>query len=248
MLTSEREFVRPSDMTVLPNGRIVVRDDLGLQIFDEEGVFIKQIHLQGHKLLNGVCYAIKCDSNGFLITIHTNPKGEYNCITEPGETDILIIDIERSVVLEKVELVQILKDKKRSKCRFLECTGDMIYVVDLGLNQIYVINRLTSKVRQIGQPGSGPGQFQDAAGVAVDSAGNVIVSDAGNNRLQVFDRRRNFLGFISLNGQIARPSGIYLDRISKHLYILNLKSNSLTKVSFTHPNEYQLAAQMCTEV
>jgi DNA-binding beta-propeller fold protein YncE len=59
----------------------------------------------------------------------------------------------------------------------------------------------------------------------------MIVVDAGNNRLQVFDNRRTFLGFVRFNSKIARPSGIYLDKEAKFLYVLNLKSNSLVKVA-----------------
>merc|ERR1711974_231191 len=147
-----------------------------------------------------------------------------------GETDILIIDIGENVILEKIELVDVISDPKKSKCRFLECDGEQIYVVDLGNNQVYVVNREKTNVKKFGRTGFGPGQFRDAAGIAVDSVGNMIVVDAGNNRLQVFDKQRTFLGFVSFSSKIARPSGIYLDKEAKFLYVSNLKSNSLVKV------------------
>lgn len=39
---------------------------------------------------------------------------------------------------------------------------------------------------QWGGYGSGPGQFIDPSGVAVDAGGNVYVADFGNNRIQKF--------------------------------------------------------------
>jgi len=231
VLESEREFFNASDMVTLPNGNLVVRDDLGLQLFDCDGLFINAISLFGVEKLNGVCYGIKCDKEGNLVTINTNPNGEWDCITRQGETDVLVIDVAKNMIVEKIELSQIITEPLKSKCRFLECDGDKIYTVDLGLNQVYVINRPDASVKKIGRTGFGPGQFRDAAGIAVDSAGNIVVSDAGNNRLQVFDSNRNFIGFVKLDYQISRPSGIYLDKHGKFLYILNLKGNSLVKLA-----------------
>jgi sugar lactone lactonase YvrE len=44
-----------------------------------------------------------------------------------------------------------------------------------------------------GKDGSGNGQFVNAAGIAVDDAGNVYVADTDNNRVQVFSASGKFL-------------------------------------------------------
>jgi hypothetical protein len=42
-------------------------------------------------------------------------------------------------------------------------------------------------LRTIGSRGSGNGQFESPRDVAVDFNGRIIVTDAGNNRLQFFN-------------------------------------------------------------
>ena len=44
-----------------------------------------------------------------------------------------------------------------------------------------------------GTAGNGPGQFNQPVGIAIDSAGNVLVADAGNTRIQKFDANGIYL-------------------------------------------------------
>jgi len=222
-----KRWSKPSDMATLPDGRLVVRDDNGLQLFDEYGNFLKPITERG---VLGRCYGLAADSKGHILTINTNPRGIPSCITKQGETDILKIDFEDNKIAEKIELVDIIDDKEQSKCRFLACDGNKVYVVDLGLNQIYVMTLGRETVRKFGKPGKAIGEFKDPAGIVVDSFGNMIIADAGNDRLQVFNRKRKPIGFVKISTRVQRPSGIYLDLETKSLYVLNLRGNSLVKV------------------
>jgi hypothetical protein len=47
-------------------------------------------------------------------------------------------------------------------------------------------------VKSWGQKGTGPGQFANVRGIAVDAQGNVYAADAGNGRIQVFDNNGTF--------------------------------------------------------
>ena len=68
-LKPERRFKRPSDMIALPDGRLAVRDDLGIQLFDDEYQFLMHC---GQGML-GRCYGLATDGKGNLITINQGP-------------------------------------------------------------------------------------------------------------------------------------------------------------------------------
>ncbi|HRN96619.1 MAG TPA: hypothetical protein PLD54_04185, partial [Candidatus Levybacteria bacterium] len=63
-----------------------------------------------------------------------------------------------------------------------------------------------------GTSGSGEGEFNGIWGVAIDSAGNIYVSDAQNDRIQKFDADGNFIlqwgSEGTANGQFQEPTGI----------------------------------------
>lgn len=42
--------------------------------------------------------------------------------------------------------------------------------------------------QEFGQTGTGPGCFNDAAGLGVDGAGNILVADSKNHRIALFDK------------------------------------------------------------
>jgi peptidylamidoglycolate lyase len=62
-------------------------------------------------------------------------------------------------------------------------------------------------VREWGQPGSGPGQFNVPHGIAVDTAGRVYVADRGNARIQVFDSTGRSLA-VWRGASLGRPWAI----------------------------------------
>lgn len=105
----------------------------------------------------------------------------------------------------------------------------MVYVVDMGNHRIQKFDTSTNVLPQLvakwgGGIGAGhassaqaqePGQFRSPWGVSVDGAGDVFVSDTGNQRIQKFDRDGNFVtqwgGFGNADGQFNFPYGLVLD-------------------------------------
>lgn len=62
-----RKFRRPSDMVTMPDGRFAVRDDNGLQLFDEEGGFLKTVVPKG---ILGMCFGLATDGKvGYVVFI-----------------------------------------------------------------------------------------------------------------------------------------------------------------------------------
>ena len=54
-------------------------------------------------------------------------------------------------------------------------------------------------VKQWGEPGSGPGEFNTPHSIVADAQGNIYVADRGNRRIQVFDHDGTFLREITID-------------------------------------------------
>ncbi len=67
----------------------------------------------------------------------------------------------------------------------------------------------------MGQPGNGPGSFDEPGGLTIDSQGNLYVADIFNHRVQKFDSEGNFLAQVGGNGpdegQFNEPWGVAVD-------------------------------------
>lgn len=62
-------------------------------------------------------------------------------------------------------------------------------------------------LKVIGRMGSGPGEFIEPHGLAMDSAGRLFVGDRSNNRIQILDQDGNFIAEWK---QFGRPSGVFI--------------------------------------
>jgi len=64
-------------------------------------------------------------------------------------------------------------------------------------------------IKTWGKKGSGPGEFNEPHGIALDSTGRVFVADRVNSRIQIFDPDGNFLAEWK---QFGRPSAVFIDK------------------------------------
>ena len=76
------------------------------------------------------------------------------------------------------------------------------------------------------------GQFNTPFGVAIDSSGNVYVTDSGNNRVQKFKNSGTFIRTWgsegSANGQFNAPFGVAIDS-SGNMYVADSGNNRVQK-------------------
>ena len=105
------------------------------------------------------------------------------------------------------------------------------------LSESGVLDRLDNQtsrspvfVNAWGSKGSDEGQFLEPAGVAVDSSGNVYVSDFSNNRIQKFTSNGTFITKWgspgSGEGQFNRPENVAVDS-SGNVYVGDTGNNRI---------------------
>jgi DNA-binding beta-propeller fold protein YncE len=109
-------------------------------------------------------------------------------------------------------------------------SGDRVYVVDIGgifsdQHRVRVFDAKSgTHLFDIGQRGTGPGEFNLPRDLAVGKDGRLYVVDGGNFRVQIFDRNGKFLksfGAVGRQlGNFARPKEIATDR-NGNVYVVD---------------------------
>jgi hypothetical protein len=102
---------------------------------------------------------------------------------------------------------------------------------------------------QFGEPGSGEGQLQAPAGLAVnEQAGDVYVADSANNRVEVFDAQGKYVsqfdGSEAPTGQLSAPTSVAVDNSSGSLKGAVYVADPAHKVIDRFAPEGKYAAQL----
>jgi len=97
-----------------------------------------------------------------------------------------------------------------------------IYISDgYGNARVLEYNQKGERVRQWGTPGTGPSQFNQPHGIAVDDQGVVYVADRNNARVQRFDLNGKFLGEWNHLGKVTaigfRDGALWIGTQYRHL-------------------------------
>ena len=195
-----RQYRRPLDVVSLDCAGFAVRDKEGIMVFSMQGEFIKE--LVEDKL--DTCSGLAVDGLGRIVTINRCFEGDKGELTMRGETDILYIDVEKEKVVKRVEMIDIIEDRRKSDCTALTMHRDKLYVVDTGLDCIYTLFHEDGEdqAEVFGTSGRQENQFSGVSSVVVDDEGNMVISDTRNNRLQVVSNESEFVAFVKVRSSV----------------------------------------------
>ncbi|KAL9984456.1 hypothetical protein ACROYT_G006749 [Oculina patagonica] len=165
----------PRSVAFTKNGDVIVFQPGKISLFSENGQFIKHIKNKHLNVLMSLSLAsdgkmVACDWGDRTIKV-LSPDGTelLRCFTAPDCRESLYSAIYHQ---------------------------DMFFASYHGAHFVKVFNKEGVFLYDIGSEGSGNGQLSWPRGIAVDKFNNLIVSDSGNNRLQVFTLDGRFVNMI----------------------------------------------------
>ncbi|NOY67730.1 MAG: hypothetical protein GXP13_10055 [Gammaproteobacteria bacterium] len=143
------------------------------------------------------------------INITLDDKGN-RYVTDTGRNQVLLYD-------KNDGFVRAYGIKKQFKPADVLIDGTDLYISDLLNHEIHVLDQKTGKtLSKISSVGSKKDEVFFPTNLALDPNGNLLISDTGNYRVQLFNTNGNYIRSYghagSGLGQFARPKGIAVDR------------------------------------
>ncbi len=198
-------LVRPYSVAVDSHGRIIVSDPgaAGVHVFDfpaQKYKFIERKDKSKDAMHTPQCVAVDAQDNIYV----TDSESGKIFVFEPNG--------------KYVRAIGSLKGGegyfKRPTGIAVDSAAQHIYVTDTLRNQVFMLDMQGSVLQIIGKRGVGDGEFNFPTELRLDGQ-NLIVVDAMNFRVQVFDRSGTFrfaIGKIGdSNGAMFRPKAVSVD-------------------------------------
>jgi DNA-binding beta-propeller fold protein YncE len=209
-----REMVRPYGIAVDSHGRMIVTDPAisAVHIFD--------LSEHKYKMID------RWDKSH-------DPMITPQCVAVDEKDNIYVTDSEAGKVFvfdSQGKTRKVFGSLKRGEGFFRRPTGiaidretHRVYVTDTLADRVYILDAEGQVLRSFGRRGRERGEFNSPIEVQVKD-GLVVVVDAMNFRIQLFDRDGNFQAQIGTSGDpaggIYRPKGVGIDS-EDHIYVVD---------------------------
>jgi DNA-binding beta-propeller fold protein YncE len=203
----ERRNGKPVGLSVGPDGNVYVPDThyFRVLVYTPSGQLLKQIGSFGRE-----------DGQFIYPTdIEWDNKGRM-FVSEYGDDDrIQVFDSDGKFLYKFGCFGQ--GDGQFIRPQDMVIVDDLLYVTDACNHRICVFKTDGTWVRNMGSCGSGLGQFRFPYGMDIDREGHLVVSEFGNNRVQLIDKEtgRGLKTWGAAGrdpGQLAYPWGVIVDK------------------------------------
>ncbi|XP_002737714.1 E3 ubiquitin-protein ligase TRIM32-like [Saccoglossus kowalevskii] len=219
--TKPGKFDLPLGMSIDQSNDIVVADNMNerVQIIDIYGRPKSQINFTGYsKPVRPIDVAISADNKYFI----TDGTWGFSV----GNNQVIVCN----------QYGKVIKCFGRKELHnpygiAINHNNGIVYVVDSSAHCIRLYKMSDYEyIRSVGEEGEGSCQFEDPQFIAINSKGCIIVSDAGNSRIQVLTSDGVFMFAFGgyPNEMIDWPWGITTDE-SDNIYICEYNYNRLQK-------------------
>jgi DNA-binding beta-propeller fold protein YncE len=208
-----REMVRPYGIAVDSHGRVIVTDPAisAVHIFDLAGHKYKMIDRWDKSkdpMIAPQCVAVDEKDN---IYITDSEAGKVFVFDPQGKTRKVFGSLKHEGFFKRPTGIAIDRGTHR------------VYVTDTLADRVYILDMDGRVLSSFGRHGGEKGEFNFPIEVQVKD-GVVVVVDAMNFRVQLFDRDGNFQAQIGTSGDpaggIYRPKGIGIDS-EDHIYVVD---------------------------
>jgi DNA-binding beta-propeller fold protein YncE len=208
-----REMVRPYGIAVDSRGRIIVTDPAisAVHIFDLAGHKYKLIDRWDKSkdpMIAPQCVAVDEKDN---IYVTDSKAGKVFVFDPQGKTRRVFGSLKHEGFFKRPTGIAVDRGTHR------------VYVTDTLDDRVYILDTDGRVLRSFGERGGENGEFNFPVEVQVKD-GVVVVVDAMNFRIQLFDGDGNFQGQIGTSGDpaggIYRPRGIGIDS-EDHIYVVD---------------------------
>ena len=199
------------------NGSIYVTDIWNLQVFDDQGIFVRSIAMPGYE---PEAVGVAVDGIGNI----------YVTDSRIDEATVRVFDTSGTLLRSIGSYGSDVGQLDNPWGVAVDSSGN-VYVADCHNYRIQKFDASGNSITAWGGQGSGDGQFDIPTGVAVDKNGNVYVVDVNNNRIEVFDTEGNYKGqwgsYGPGDGQFIEPWGVATNDSGTIVYVADMQNDRI---------------------
>jgi len=200
---SKKSFVQPSSL--------LTREDL-LIIIDSEEIFV-------FNLMDNAC-VLNFRQKGRFHGLASSSREEFYSISKEAEGTYLVAFRRKEIrdwKIRKMILASELTPETSSNIQFLTVSNSKIFMTDQDCHRLIKVDLNLQTIKYGGYLGHQSGQIYQPAGLLTDDAGNILVCDAGNKRLVLFNEElQHVMDIQDFNQQ--RPHSLL--REGKFVYVV----------------------------